>query len=74
MKLLAREIITALASEFSPEEILKRFSDPYWFQSLGCLLGFDWHSSGLTTTGMTELKEGVIGRVCKAGKLRNKEE
>lgn len=61
MILLAREIITALACEFSPEEILKRFSDPYWVQSLGCVLGFDWHSSGLTTTVMGAAKEGIKG-------------
>jgi hypothetical protein len=58
---LAREIITALASEFTPEEILKRLSDPYWFQCLGCVLGFDWHSSGLTTTVMGAIKEGIRG-------------
>jgi len=61
MTLLAREIITALASEFSTEEILKRLSDPYWFQSFGCVLGFDWHSSGLTTTVMGAVKEGIKG-------------
>ena len=61
MTLLSREIITALASEFSPEEILKRLSDPYWFQAFGCVLGFDWHSSGLTTTVMGAVKEGVKG-------------
>src|SRR3990170_899152 len=36
--------------EFGPRELLARISDPYWFQALGCVLGFDWHSSGLTTT------------------------
>lgn len=61
MTLLAREIITALASEFNPEEILKRFADPYWFQAMGCVLGFDWHSSGLTTTVMGAAKEGIKG-------------
>jgi hypothetical protein len=61
MRLLAREIITALASEFSPEEILKRFADPFWFQAFGCILGFDWHSSGLTTTALGAAKEGIRG-------------
>ncbi|MGH7767686.1 MAG: DUF763 domain-containing protein [Candidatus Binatia bacterium] len=36
-------------------------SDPYWFQSLGCVLGFDWHSSGVTTTVCGALKEGLRG-------------
>ncbi len=61
MTLLAREIMTTLSTEFSPEEILNRLSDPYWFQALGCVLGFDWHSSGLTTTVMGAIKEGVKG-------------
>jgi hypothetical protein len=61
MKLLAREIVTTLASEFSPEDILQRFSDPFWFQAFGCVLGFDWHSSGLTTTVMGAAKEGIKG-------------
>jgi hypothetical protein len=61
MAMLAREILSALASEYRPEEILKRFSDPYWFQAFGCVLGFDWHSSGLTTTVMGAAKEGIKG-------------
>ncbi|MBM4441725.1 MAG: DUF763 domain-containing protein [Candidatus Rokubacteria bacterium] len=26
--------------------LVTRLSDPHWFQAFGCLLGFDWHSSG----------------------------
>ncbi len=47
---LAKAIFTILLEEFDKKEILRRLSDPFWFQALGCLLGFDWHSSGLTTT------------------------
>lgn len=61
MKLLAREIIWAMRCEFESAEILKRLSDPFWFQSFGCVLGFDWHSSGLTTTVCGALKEGIRG-------------
>lgn len=61
MTRLSREIITALAAEYSPEVILQRLSDPYWFQSFGCILGFDWHSSGLTTTVLGAVKEGIKG-------------
>jgi uncharacterized protein len=56
---LAREIMIFLAAEFSREEVLRRLSDPYWFQAFGCVLGFDWHSSGLTTTVCGALKEGL---------------
>jgi hypothetical protein len=41
------------------EEFLRRLADPYWFQALGCVLGFDWHSSGVTTTTMGALKEAL---------------
>lgn len=61
MTLLAREIIIALSTEFNPEDVIKKFSDPYWFQAFGCVLGFDWHSSGLTTTVMGAAKEAIKG-------------
>ncbi len=56
---LSREIVVLLAEEFGTAEVLHRLSDPYWFQALGCLLGFDWHSSGLTTTTCGALKEAL---------------
>src|SRR5437868_22600 len=58
---LSREIILFVISEFGPEEVLRRLSDPYWFQAFGCVLGFDWHSSGVTTTVCGALKEGLRG-------------
>jgi hypothetical protein len=61
MKRLSRSIILAIAEEFGPEEILERLADPIWFQSLGCVIAFDWNSSGLTTTLMGALKEALRG-------------
>lgn len=61
MTRLAREISIAIVSEFGPREMLCRLSDPFWFQALGCVLGFDWHSSGVTTTVCGALKEGLRG-------------
>ena len=58
---LSREIIIFIAAEFGREEVLRRLSDPYWFQAFGCVLGFDWHSSGLTTTVCGAIKEGLKG-------------
>jgi len=58
---LAREITIAIIADYGPEEMLRRLSDPYWFQALGCVLGFDWHSSGVTTTLCGALKEAVKG-------------
>ena len=59
MTKLAREICIVVVEEFGPEEMLRKISDPYWFQAFGCVLGFDWHSSGVTTTACGALKEGV---------------
>jgi hypothetical protein len=56
---LSREILVYLASEYGTREILRRLSDPFWFQAFGCVLGFDWHSSGVTTTVCGAVKEGL---------------
>src|SRR5512137_1226754 len=58
---LGREIVRLIVEDHGPEEILRRISDPFWFQALGCVLGFDWHSSGLTTTVCGAIKEGIRG-------------
>jgi hypothetical protein len=59
---LAREITVVIVSDYGPEEMLNRLSHPYWFQAFGCILGFDWHSSGVTTTLCGALKEGLRGQ------------
>jgi hypothetical protein len=50
MKSLARGITLFIIDAYGAEEMLSRLSDPFWFQAFGCALGFDWHSSGVTTT------------------------
>jgi len=64
---LSREIVSLIVLEFGPEDFLRKISDPYWFQALGCVLGFDWHSSGLTTTVCGAIKEGLKGRERELG-------
>ncbi len=61
MTKLGRAILLLLVREQGPAAVLERLADPFWFQALGCLLGFDWHSSGLTTTVCGALKEGARG-------------
>jgi uncharacterized protein len=61
MTRLAREIATHIVADQGSEEMLRRLSDPFWFQAFGCVLGFDWHSSGVTTTVTGALKEGIKG-------------
>ena len=56
---LSREIVIYLTSEYGAREVLRRLSDPFWFQAFGCVLGFDWHSSGVTTTVCGAVKEGI---------------
>ena len=59
MKKLAGAISEIIIDEYGTNEFLKRLSNPYFFQSLGCVIGFDWHSSGLTTTTLGALKEAL---------------
>ncbi len=61
MTRLSREILELMVSEYGPRTVLERVSDPLWFQALGCVLGFDWHSSGVTTTVCGALKESIKG-------------
>jgi hypothetical protein len=62
MTQLAREVSELVVLEHGTDGFLARVSDPFWFQALGCVLGFDWHSSGLTTTTCGAIKEGIKGR------------
>jgi len=59
MTKLAREVSLILITEQGKEEYLKKLANPDWFQAFGCVLGFDWHSSGLTTTTCGAIKEGL---------------
>jgi hypothetical protein len=72
MRQLAPAVVEAIVIDHGPSAVLERLSDPHWFQAFGCVLGFDWHSSGVTTTVCGALKEGLAGRevdtgICVAG-------
>lgn len=54
---LAGAVTMAVVDEYGAEEMLRRLADPWWFQAFGCVLGFDWHSSGLTTVTCGAMKE-----------------
>lgn len=75
MEDLGGAISELIVREYGRDEYLERLSDPYWFQAFGCVLGFDWHSSGLTTTTMGALKEaldlGELGVAVAGGKGKN---
>ena len=59
MKKLASSISKILIEDKGTSEFLRRLADPLWFQSFGCVLGFDWHSSGLTTVVTGVLQRSV---------------
>ncbi|MFH0896824.1 MAG: DUF763 domain-containing protein [Candidatus Bathyarchaeota archaeon] len=56
---LGKCIIEVLIDEYGQKEILARLADPYWFQALSCVLGYDWHSSGTTTVTCAALKTAL---------------
>lgn len=67
MSKLGIAIIEAIVLEYGKSAVLQRLSDPFWFQALGCVLGMDWHSSGITTSVMGALKKPVNERSKELG-------
>ncbi len=59
MRKLAKPLTQVIVEENSEKELLKRLSNPIWFQSFSSVLGFDWHSSGVTTVTCGVLKEAI---------------
>jgi len=59
---LSEKIVELILLEQGSSVLLRKLSDPYWFQAFGCILGFDWHSSGLTTTALGALKVALSRR------------
>jgi uncharacterized protein len=59
MTLLGTAISEAVIAAYGTSEFLSRLSDPFWFQALGCVMGMDWHSSGITTSVIGALKRGL---------------
>src|SRR3954468_10929859 len=54
--------VESVLYHYGASELLSRLSDPFWFQALGCVMGMDWHSSGITTSVLGALKRGVNPR------------
>jgi hypothetical protein len=63
MKLLGKNICEAIVMEFGTSELIRRLSNPFFFQAFACVLGFDWHSSGTTTTLCGALKEARLEEI-----------
>jgi hypothetical protein len=59
MAKLGLAISESIIAEYGKPEMLRRLSDPFWFQSFGAVMGMDWHSSGITTSVMGALKRAI---------------
>lgn len=59
MAKLGRAIVESIILEYGKGEVMRRISDPLWFQSFGAVLGMDWHSSGITTSVVGALKRAI---------------
>jgi hypothetical protein len=59
MAKLGLAVVESIVLDYGKDEVLRRLSDPFWFQSLGAVMGMDWHSSGITTSVMGALKRAV---------------
>ena len=59
MASLGRAVTEAVVMEYGKSVMIQRLSDPLWFQSLGAVMGMDWHSSGITTSVVGALKRAI---------------
>jgi hypothetical protein len=59
MTRLGAVISQAIIHHYGRDELLRRLSHPFWFQSFGAVMGMDWHSSGITTSVIGALKRGL---------------
>src|SRR6185503_1147134 len=67
MEKLGTAIAENVIADYGVGEFLSRLSNPFWFQALGCVMGMDWHSSGITTSVMGALKRGMNPRAPELG-------
>ncbi len=67
MTLLGAAVGESVIAHYGAAEFLSRLSDPFWFQALGCVLGMDWHSSGITTSVLGALKRGLNPKAHELG-------
>src|SRR6218665_154000 len=67
MSELGGAVVESILLEYGHSEVLRRLSDPFWFQAFGSVLGMDWHSSGITTSVMGALKKAINPRFNELG-------
>jgi hypothetical protein len=67
MASLGGAIAESVIHHYGRPALLARLSDPFWFQALGCVMGMDWHSSGITTSVMSALKKSLNPKAHELG-------
>jgi uncharacterized protein len=67
MRKLGTAISESIIHHYGTSELLSRLSDPFWFQAFGSVMGMDWHSSGITTSVIRALKDGLNPRAHELG-------
>ncbi|HMC10523.1 MAG TPA: DUF763 domain-containing protein [Pirellulaceae bacterium] len=67
MGALGGAISESIILDYGTDELLARLADPFWFQAFGCVLGMDWHSSGITTSVVGALKRALRPKAAELG-------
>src|SRR5829696_3212808 len=67
MAALGGAISESIVLNYGTEELLARLADPFWFQAFGCVLGMDWHSSGITTSVIGALTRALRPKAAELG-------
>jgi len=67
MAALGSAISESIIIDYGADELLARLADPFWFQAFGCVLGMDWHSSGITTSVIGALKRSLLPKAAELG-------
>lgn len=67
MASLGGAIAESIIFSYGKDEFLERLADPFWFQAFGCVLGMDWHSSGITTSVVGALKRALGPKAAELG-------
>ena len=59
MMRLGRAVLEVMLIELGPTEVLRRLSNPLWFQAFNNIIGMDWDSSGSTTVTTAVIKQAL---------------
>lgn len=67
MAKLGLAVVEVILSDYGKDEVVRRLSDPFWFQCFGAVMGMGWHSSGVTNSVMDAQKKSINPNVKSLG-------